>query len=97
MTIKHRIIRLPHVGHALADGMARVVDFGGALDDYHAEDLVKMYNGLRMRRRDSLSGFDAEAQTVRVVWEEVGQSVRNAIGSFEAEGSDGHAPTEQAT
>ncbi len=94
---KHRIIRLPHVGHAFADGMARVVDFEGGLDDYPAGDLAKMYNGLRRRRLDSLSGSDAEAQTVRMVWEEVGRSVRNAIGSFESEGSDGHLPTEQAT
>ena len=96
MTIKYRIVRLPHVGHAFADGMARVVDFGGALNDYHADELVRMYDGLRIRRLDAQSGAEAETETVRIVWDEVGQCIRNAIGAFEAENSDEHLPVEQS-
>ena len=95
MTIKYRIIRLPHVGHAFTDGMARVVDFGGALNDYHADELVRMYDGLRIRRLNIPSGVEPEAETVRIVWGEVGQCIRNAIGAFEAEGSDEHLAVDQ--
>ena len=95
MTTKYRIIRLPHVGHAFTDGMARVVDLGGVLNDYHAGELVRMYDGLRIRRLNAPTGPEAETETVRIVWDEVGQCIRNAIGAFEAEGSDEHLPVEQ--
>ena len=95
MTIKHRIIRMPHLGNAFTDGMARIVDFGGTLDDYHVEELVRIYEGLRVRRTGAPSGPEAEAETVRIAWDEVGQCVRNAIRVFESEGSDEHLPAEQ--
>ena len=95
MTIKHRIIRMPHLGNSFTDGMARIVDFGGALDDYHAEELVRIYEVLRVRRMGAPSGPEAEAETVRIAWDEVGQCVRKAIGVFESEGSDEHLPAEQ--
>ncbi len=95
MAIKHRIIRLPHVGHGFTDGMARIVDFGGALDDYYVDELVRIYEDLRVRRLGAPSGPEAEAETVRIVWDEVGQCIRNAIGVFESEGSDEHLPAEQ--
>lgn len=95
MTIKYRIIRRPHVGHAFTDGMARVVDLGGVLIDYPAGELIRMYDGLRIRRLDSVSGPEAETEIVRMVWDEVGQCIRSAIGAFEAEGSAEHLPVEQ--
>ena len=95
MTTKHRVIRLPHVGRGFTDGMARIVDFGGALDDYHIDELVRIYEGLRVRRLGAPSGLEAEAETVRIVWDEVGQCIRNAIGVFESEVSDEHLPADQ--
>ena len=95
MAIKHRIIRLSHVGGAFTDGMARVVDFGGVLNDYHSDELVRMYDGLRARRLAAPSGVETETDTVRVIWDEVGQCIQNAIGAFEAEDSGEHLPAEQ--
>ena len=95
MTIKHRIIRLPHLGNAFTGGMARIIDCGGTLDDDHVEELVRIYEGLRARRLGAPSGPEAEAETVRIAWDEVGQCIRNAIGVFESEGSDEHLPAEQ--
>ena len=95
MTLKYRIIRVPHVGRAFTHGMARVVDFGGALNDYHADELVRMYDGLRARRLAAPSGVEAETDTVRASWDEVGQCIQNAMGAFEAEDSGEHLPAEQ--
>ena len=95
MTMKYRIIRVPRTGHGFADGMARVVDCGGALNDYHTDELIRIYDGLRIRRLGGLSSLESGAEVVRVTWGEVGQCIRNAIGAFESEDSDEHFPIEQ--
>lgn len=90
MTSKYRIIRLPHVGNAFTDGMASVVDFGGVLNTYHTRQLVSMYDNLRLHRLHALSGPEAESEAIRIVWNEVGQCLRDAIGAHVAEGIDEH-------
>ncbi|MDE2786630.1 MAG: hypothetical protein OXL37_08205 [Chloroflexota bacterium] len=94
MTIKHRMIRLPHMGNAFADGMASVIDFGGGLNAYHTHRLVSMYDNLRFRRLHAPSGAEAESEAIRIVWEEVGQCLRDAIGAHANEPVDEHLPAE---
>ena len=95
MAMKYRIIRVPRTGDGFTGGMARVVDFGGALNDYHTDELIRIYDGLRIRRLDGLSGLESGYEAVRITWGEVGQCIRNAIGAFESEDSDEHLPIEQ--
>ena len=94
MTIKHRIIRLPHLGNAFVDGMASAVDFGGALNTYHARQLISVYDNLRFHRLHALSAPEAEAESIRIVWDEVGQCLRDAIGAHATEGIDENLPGE---
>ena len=97
MTIKRRIIRLPHVGNAFADGMASVIDFGGGLNTYHTRQLVSMYDNLRFHRLHAPSGAEAESEAIRIVWEEVGQCLRDAIGAHVAEHADEHLPAQEGS
>ena len=90
-----RVIRVPRGGRAFAEGMARAIDFGGVLGGYQSEQLLRMYEELRMRRLDGLSGVEAEAEVVKVVWGEVGECIWNAIGVFESRDEDGRLPAER--
>ena len=94
MTIKHRMIRLPHVGNAFAGGIASAIDLGGGLNVHHTHQLVSMYDNLRFRRLHAPSSAEAESEAIRIVWEEVGQCLRDAIGAHASDRVDEHLPAD---
>ena len=94
MTIKKRIIRLPHVGHAFSDGIATAVDLGGVLNTYNAHQLARVYAYLRLQRLNAPSGPEAETEAIRIVWHEVGQYLRDAIGAHATQADDENMPAE---
>ena len=87
MTLKSPIIPTPTARSAFLDGMARMMDIGGALNHYSPADLLHIAHELRARRLAMLSGPDAEVDAMRETWLAVGQCLRDAIGQYEtAEG-----------
>ena len=83
MTIKKGVIRIPHTRPTFLEGMARVMDIGGTLNQYDTDDLLGILDELRARRLAASSGPKAEADAMRDAWIAVGQCIYDAIGHFE--------------
>ena len=88
MTPKHRLPFINYARPSFIEGMARVLDIGGTLNQYDADDLMEIYHELRARRLARPSIPEAEAEATRDVWLAVGQSIRDAMGYFEADMRD---------
>ena len=82
------------MGHAFADGMASAIDLAGVLNTYRTRQLLGMYDNLRFRRLHAPPAAEAESKAIRIVWEEVGQCLRDAIGEHADERADEHLPAE---
>lgn len=68
---------------SFAEGMARVVDIGGCLNSYTAEDFEQLYLELRARRLARPTGPEADAQAIHGYWMAVGNYLWDAMGDFQ--------------
>ena len=84
MTTQQRPLRINYARPSFAEGMARVLDIGGTLNQYDAEDWMEIYREMRAQRLARPAGPEAEAEAIREVWLAVGQHIRDAMGQFEA-------------
>ena len=83
MTTRHRPLRISYARPSLAEGMARVLDIGGTLNQYDAEDWMEIYREMRARRLARPTGPEAEAEAIRQAWLTVGRHLRDAMGYHE--------------
>ena len=83
MTTPHRPLRIPYARPSLVEGMARVLDIGGTLNQYDAEDWMEIYREMRARRLARPTGPEAEAEAIRQAWLTVGRHIRDAMGYHE--------------
>ena len=82
---RRRILR-GYAQPSALEGVARLMDMGGALDNYEVS--LPSHRGRHMGR---------EAAALREVWAEVGQYLHGAIGQFESENGLSAAPTGRRT
>ena len=78
MTIKNR--------PSFLEGMARVMDVSGALNQYDAADFEEIAAEIHRRYSAGPTGPEAEVEAIRQVWIAVGRHLYDAIGQFEAAG-----------
>ena len=88
MTTQHRPPRIIYARPSFAEGMARVLDIGGTLNQFDADDWMEIYQEMRAQRLAQPTGPEAEAKAIREVWLSVGQHIRDAMGQFESSDSD---------
>ena len=96
MTTQHRPSRINYAHPSPVEGMARVLDIGGTLNQYDAEDWMEIYRGMRARRRARPTGPEAQAEAIRQVWLNVGQHLRDAMGYYEETVPSESQSTEQS-
>lgn len=96
MTAKRRPLRINCARPSLVEGMARVLDIGGTLNQYDAEDWMEIYREMRARRLARPTGPEAQAEAIRQVWLTVGQNIRDAMGYYEDAVADESQSTEQS-
>ena len=92
MTRKTNRYRIGYAQPSFLEGMARILDFGGTLEEYDIPYLDDLREGRIPRFRDSKD--DTEA--IRQVWIEVGQYLYGAIGEFESVEKDNLKAADQA-
>ena len=80
-TIRYRI---GYAQPSFLEGMARVVDFGGTLEEYDIPDIDDLLEAHPPR----LSSQKANAEAIRGYWMAVGQYIGDAMGKFEAQEKD---------
>ena len=80
MATKRRIARISHARPSFLEGMARVMDIGGTLNQYDADDLIRMHRAFRARRLAGPSGIEAETEAIKKVWVDVGGCIGDAMG-----------------
>lgn len=85
MTAKRRPLRINYARPSFIEGMARLLDIGGTLNQFDADDLMEMRREMRARRLAQPIGPEADAEAIREVWEAVGQDIRDAMGYYEVE------------
>ena len=85
MVTKNRTVRVYHAHSNFLEGMARVIDIGGTLNQYDADALMKIHRAFRTRRLTEPSGIEAESEAIRKVWVGVGGCIREAMGRFDDE------------
>ena len=85
MSTKRRIARISHARPSFFEGMARVMDIGGTLNQCDADDLIRIHRALRARRLAEPSGIEAETEAIRKVWDDVGGCIHDAMGGFSRE------------
>ncbi len=83
MTAKRRPLRINYARPSFIEGMARVLDIGGTLNQYDADDMMEIYREMRARRLARPTGPEAQAEAIRQVWLTVGQHIRDAMGYYE--------------
>ena len=62
------------------DGMARLLDFGGTLNQYDAAYFEELAEEIRSRWLRDYSEPGADAEAIHESWVEVGNSLRRAMG-----------------
>ena len=75
--------RIIYARPSFFEGMARVIDIGGTLNQYHIPGL----EDLRAGRAPKISvppaaGWDADVEALRSDWIVVGQCLREAMGEY---------------
>lgn len=85
MTTQHRPPRINYARPSFIEGMARLLDIGGTLNQHDADDLMEMRRGMRVRRLAQPSDPEADAEEIRQVWLAVGQDIRDAMGYREVD------------
>lgn len=83
MTAKRRPLRINYARPSFIEGMARLLDIGGTLNQFDADDLMEMRREMRARRLARPTGPEAQAEAIRQVWLTVGQHIRDAMGYYE--------------
>ena len=68
---------------SFVEGMARVMDIGGSLNNYTAADFEQLHRDLRARRMAMPTGPEADAQAIRNAWMTVGNHLWEAMGQFQ--------------
>lgn len=79
--IDSRIVRSPHGHPSFVEGMARVMDVGGTLNQYGVDYIMGIVRELQAHRLVALSGLEAETKAMQEVWVTVGQCIGDAISS----------------
>ncbi len=79
-----RVVRFRRDRPSFMEGMARVIDVGGTLNQYDSDDLMDIFHELQARRLAMPSGLEAETKAMQEVWATVGQCIRDSIRDFEA-------------
>ena len=82
MAAKRHIVRIHHARPSLLEGMARVMDMGGTLNQYDSNDLTRIHQALRARRLAAPTGIVAESEAIRKVWVDVGECIHDVMGQF---------------
>ena len=82
MTAKRRPLRINYARPSFLEGMARVLDIGGTLNQYDADDMMEIYREMRARRLARPTGPEAQDAASRQVWLTVGQHIRDAMGYY---------------
>lgn len=83
MTTQNRPPRINYARPSFVEGMARVLDIGGTLNQFDADDLMEMHREMRARRLAQPTGPEAEAEAIRRAWLTVGRHLRDAMGYYE--------------
>ena len=96
MTAKRRPLGINYARPSFIEGMARVLDIGGTLNQYDAEDWMEIYREMRARRLARPTGPEAQAEAIRRVWLTVGQNIRDAMGYYEESVPGESQSTEQS-
>ena len=73
-----------HSRPSFLEGMARVMDFSGALSQYDILDI----DDILANAGNGFTGADADAVAIRECWEAVGRDMQAAMGYFEQEEAD---------
>ena len=83
MTPQRRPLRINYARPSFIEGMARVLDIGGTLNQHDADDMMEIYQEIRARRLARPTGPEADAAAVRQTWLTVGRHLRDAMGYYE--------------
>lgn len=83
MTPKRRPLRANYARPSFIEGMARVLDIGGTLNQYDADDMMEIYREMRARRLARPTGPEAQAEAIRRAWLNVGRHLSDAMGCYE--------------
>ena len=83
-------IRIGYARPSFLEGMARIFDFNGALNQYDMPYLEDLRAGRvpeleHSGPRDANEGFRRDAEALRGDWEAVGLYLYDALGEFEEE------------
>lgn len=92
MTTKRRPLRTNYARPSFIEGMARLLDIGGTLNQHDADDLREM----RTRRLAQPTDVEADAEAIRQVWLAVGQDISDAMGYREVDLPGGPKSEEQS-
>ena len=82
MTPQRRPLRINYARPSFLEGMARVLDIGGTLNQHDADDMMEIYQEIRARRLARPTGPAAQAEATRQVWLTVGRHLRDAMGHY---------------
>ena len=74
-------IRIRYTRPSFLEGMARIFDWSGALDQRDTHTIET----LRAQYDTDKTGFEADAEEIREVWAEVGQYLYDAMGRYDQE------------
>ena len=90
MARKTHRFRIGYTRPSFLEGMARIFDFSGALNQYDMPYLEDLRAGRvpeldRSGKGDVAEGFRRDAEALRGDWEAVGQYLYDALGKFEEE------------
>ena len=85
--------RIGYAQPSFLEGMARVLDFGGTLEEYDIPDIDDLLEAHPPR----LSSRKANAEAIRSYWIATGRYIRNAMGKFEAQEKDKLWPSSSIT
>ena len=76
---------LKYARPSFVEGMARVLDIGGTLNQYHVPDLEDFLEDIYAKRLAAPTGPEADAAAIREIWVEVGHHLYRAMGHFESQ------------
>ena len=98
MTQKYHRFRIGYARPSFLEGMARLMDVGGTLNEYDMPYLEDLRAGrvpvdLRQARRTPQSGLRSNVEAIRGYWVTAGQYFREIIGEC---ATAGHEPSEPA-
>ena len=90
MTQKYHRFRIGYARPSFLEGMARIFDFSGALNQYDMPYLEDLRAGRVPELglsdlRDDAEGFRRDAEALMSDWEAVGQYLYDALEEFEEE------------